>query len=251
MRKCRLCDHRTKKRANLFRHLNLVHGIADRDCKNVSKDTDTGVESYGEDLTSKETNGQTSRIISVGRSMNVERQLEDRMFIQQNPCMDQENYGEPCLEKSSSCQSQSDPVDGLYTREEIEKLGAGLRSRKCRILDSVLKTIPDNLKAKAEIVCDALKFRDDVFIDPGYELIINGTPIRGSNICNLIINKLTHPQPSSGSKLFKQIESENKLQKYLVDHQTKVLERERVVPICTKFESSFDHIDKPSKKKKK
>ena len=240
-----------------MRHLKLVHSIDDRDGKNASKvsNKNEGVLSYGEVQTSKETNGQTSRMTCVGRPLTEESQLEDRLFIQQNPCMDQEDYGEPCPEKSSSSQSQSDPVDGLYTLEEIEKLGAGLRSRKCRILDSVLKTIPDHLKDKAEIVCDALKFRDDVFINPGYELIINGTLIRGSNMCNLIINKLTHPPTSSGSEQFKQIEPEHKLPKYMLARQTKDLERERVVPNRIKFESLFDRADieedEPSKKKRK
>ena len=191
------------------------------------------MESYGRELTSKKSNGQLSRITSVGRSVTEERQLDQE---------DSEDYGEHCTEKSSSCQTQSNPVDGLYTREEIDRLGAGLRSRKCRILDSVLKTIPDHLKAKAKIVCDALKFRDDSFINLCYELIIIGTLIQGSNICNLIINKVTHPT-STGSEQIKQVESEKKLLKYLLNQQTKALERERVVPICTKYESWFDRTD--------
>ena len=93
--------------------------------------------------------------------MSEGRPIEDRMHNQRNPCMEQEDsdeYGEHCTEKSSSCQTQSNPVDGLYSREEIERLGAGLRSRKCRILNSVLKTIPNHLKAKAQIVCDAYTY---------------------------------------------------------------------------------------------
>ena len=35
-------------------------------------------------------------------------------------------------------------------------------------------------------------------------------------------------------------EKENKLLKYLLAHQTKALEREKVVPICKKFKSMFD-----------
>ena len=216
MWKCRICDHKTKKLANVFRHLKLVHGIVDRDCKNVCKDTDTGVESCGKDLTSKESNGQLPRMTSVGRSMTGERHLDQA---------DSEDYGEHCTEMSYRCQTQTIPVDGQYTRAEIEILGAGLRARKCRILDVVLKTIPDHLKAKAEIVCDALKCRDDVFINPGYELIVDGTLIRGSNICNLIMNNVTHP-PSTGSEQIKQVESEKKL-----------LKRERDVPMRIKFES--------------
>jgi len=202
---------------------------------------------------------------SVGIPMSEGRPIEDRMYNQRNPCMEQEDseeYGEHCTEKSSSCQTQSNPIDGLYTREEIERLGAGLRSRKCRILDSVLETIPNHLKAKAKIVCDTLKGRDDVFINPDYELIIHGTLIRGSNICNLIINRVTR-SPSTGNEQFKQTETENRRLKYMLDHQTKSLEGERVVPICTKFESLFDRTDsdeeddeddsseEPSKKKRR
>ena len=38
----------------------------------------------------------------------------------------------------------------------------------------------------------------------------------------------------------KQYETENKLLKYLLAHQTKALERERGVSICKKFKSMFD-----------
>ena len=46
---CRICQKKTKKRANVARHLNLIHGIDDIDFKNVIKDTNIGVESYETD----------------------------------------------------------------------------------------------------------------------------------------------------------------------------------------------------------
>ena len=75
MWRCRICDHKTKNLANVFRHLKLVHGIIDRDCKNVGKDT--GVETYGKDLTSKETNGQPLRMTS-GWKTHVRRKTHRR-----------------------------------------------------------------------------------------------------------------------------------------------------------------------------
>ena len=101
---------------------------------------------------------------------------------------DFEDYGEHYTEESSRCQTQSNPVDSLYTREHIGRLGAGLRAQTGRILDSVLKIMPDHLKAKAEIACDALNCRDSIFINPDYEIIVNGTVFRWSNICFFLNN---------------------------------------------------------------
>ena len=39
---CNICLHSTKKRANVIRHLKLIHDIDDRDGKNVIKETNTG-----------------------------------------------------------------------------------------------------------------------------------------------------------------------------------------------------------------
>ena len=45
------------------------------------------------------------------------------------------------------------PVDGLYTQEEIEKLGNDdMRRKKLHISDCVLDTIPEHLKIKQEHV---------------------------------------------------------------------------------------------------
>ena len=59
-------------------------------------------------------------------------------------------------------QPQSNPVAGLYTPEQIEKFGSDLRRKKRHILDCVLDTFPEHLKAKAKYMCDKLKCDDQL-----------------------------------------------------------------------------------------
>ena len=77
----------------------------------------------------------------------------------------------------------SNSMDGLYSSEQIEKFGDGdMRRKKCHILDCVLDTFPEHLKAKAKSMCDTLKCKDRLFILPSHEIIIDGEVDRGSNI---------------------------------------------------------------------
>ena len=63
--------------------------------------------------------------------------------------------------------------------------------KKCYILDCVMKTIPEHLKAKTKIICDALKCRDNFFIKSNYEIIDGGSTIQGSTVYAVIIDSLT------------------------------------------------------------
>ena len=64
------------------------------------------------------------------------------------------------------------PVGGLYTREEIDIFGEDdMTRKKCHILDCVLDTFPEHLKAKAKSMCDILKCKDRFFILPSHEII--------------------------------------------------------------------------------
>ena len=40
---CTICSHKPRKRANVIRHLKLVHDIIDRDGKNATKDSNKAV----------------------------------------------------------------------------------------------------------------------------------------------------------------------------------------------------------------
>ena len=86
---------------------------------------------------------------------------------------------------------RSDPEVMQYTAEQIEGFGAELKAKKCKILDCVLETIPDHLKVKAKLICDALKCREHFFIKSNYEIIEDGSTIQGSNVYAVIIDLLT------------------------------------------------------------
>ena len=94
-------------------------------------------------------------------------------------------------EKTPGYEPKSEQDDRQYTAEQIERFGAELTAKKCHILDCVMKTIPEHLKAKTKLICDALKSRDHFFIKPNYEIIDKGSSIRGSNVYAVIIDLLT------------------------------------------------------------
>ena len=56
--------------------------------------------------------------------------------------------------------------DQELTEEKIDEIYGDLKAKKRRILDTVLKTIPDHLQTRAKRFCDALKCKDHLFILP-------------------------------------------------------------------------------------
>ena len=134
----------------------------------------------------------------------------------------------------------SNPVHGLYPPEHTEKFGdKDMMRKKCHILDCVLDTFPEHLKAKAKTMCDILKCKDRIFIFPSHEILIDGEVDRGSNIKDYIMDSLIEP-PVPGTTKFKMLEKENeRLQRNLAYYE-KALARARGVSRCRKFESIID-----------
>ena len=196
---CELCLHETKKRANVVRHLKLVHNINDREGRNAIKKSKNKVELYREDqmdISDFSDNHELQPIMmNVGRSMtegrchekrNQEEQHQNFGKYKQQPIMELDN-----LEASSGYEPKSDQDDRQYSTEQIERFGAELKAKKCYILDCVMKTIPEHLKARTKLICDALKSRDHFFIKSNYEIINEGSTIQGSNVYAVIIDLLT------------------------------------------------------------
>ena len=104
-------------------------------------------------------------------------------------------------------ESRTHPVDGLYTTEEIEKLGDDMARKKCHILDCVLDTFPEHLKIKAKHMCDILKCKDRLFILPSHEIMIDCEVDRGSNIRDYIMDSLIEPL-KPGTTKFTMLEKE-------------------------------------------
>jgi len=194
---CRICQNKTSRRGNIIRHLKLVHSIDDRDCKNAYKDSNetSRIPSYGESR--KDTpvcsNGLQSRMMGSGKQLS-----EDGGYLpRHDPRMDEEDD-----------ETRTNPVNGLYSPEQIENLGNDLRRKKCHILDCVLDTFPEHLKTKAKSMCDILKCKDRLFILPSHEIVIDGEVDRGSNIRDYIMDSLIEP-PVLGTPKFTLLEKEN------------------------------------------
>ena len=168
MWRCNLCTLKTSRRGNVIRHIREIHGIEDPNAQNATKDSNTSVTSNGKDRVSK---GQQSRIMGAGIPLSEEiyssvhspeqmTSLQDGGHVPRHQARMDEEDNEPRI----------NPVDGLYTREEIEKLGNDdMRRKKCRILDCVLDTFPEHLKTEAKTMCDILKCEDRIFILPSHE----------------------------------------------------------------------------------
>ena len=117
-------------------------------------------------------------------------------------------------EEDERHQSIPDPE---HTEEEIDKIYKDLKAKKRRLLDRVLDTIPDHLRAKAKRLCDSLKGKNRLFILPSYEINIDGETFRGFNIRNYIMDAITEPQ-MPGCIQFKLLEQENKTLRWLLNH---------------------------------
>ena len=116
----------------------------------------------------------------------------------------------------------SNPVNGLYSPEQIENWGNDLRRKKCHILDCVLDTFPEHLKTKAKSMCDTLKCKDRLFILPSHEIVIDGEVDRGSNIRDYIMDSLIEP-PVPGTPKFTLLEKENERLKRNLAYYEKAL----------------------------
>ena len=134
--------------------------------------------SYGKDRTTIVSNGLQSKMSSVGRHMSEGRPIEEGLH---KPRL----WIEP--EELTGYRLRSISED---TKEEIDKFDFEMED-KCHILDSILDTFPENLKADAKDICNTLKCRNNILIKYNWEVAIHGYTIRGSNIYTMIVNELT------------------------------------------------------------
>ena len=173
---CSKCSYNTIRNYDLTRHSKNVHGIY-------------------VNTTVKGDNQTQSRLPS---QMNEERQYRGESHRHQSRMSEEEEEeNEP----------RTNPVDGLYTTEKIEKLGDDMARKKYHILDCVLDTFPEHLKTKAKRMCDTLKCKDRLFILPSHEIVIDGEIDRGSNIRDYIMDSLIEP-PIPGTSKFTMLEKE-------------------------------------------
>ena len=225
-----MCLLETSRRGNVIRHIREVHKIDDPNAQNATKDSNTGVKSNVKDKITKVSNGQQRTIMDTGIPLSEHiTDLQDGGHFHRNePRMDEEDD-----------ETRTNPVDGLYSSEEIEKFGNDLRRKKCHILDCVLDTFPEHLKTKAKSMCDTLKCKDRLFILPSHEIVIDGEVDRGSNIRDYIMDSLIEP-PVPGTPKFTLLEKENERLKRNLAYYEKALARARGLSRCRKFESIID-----------
>ena len=132
--------------------------------------------------------------------------------------------------------------DQELTEERIDEIYGDLKAKKRRILDSVLKTIPEHLHTRAKRFCDALKCKDRLIILPNGSLNIDGKTLQGSHIHRLIMQEVEEP-PTPGSIQYKLLEDENQTLRYLLKKQVKALARATGLSRIRKFESLDGTID--------
>ena len=195
MWQCNLCSLKTSRRGYVIPHIREVHKIDDLNAQNATKDSNTGVKSDGKDKTTKVSNVQQRTIMGAGIPLSEHvTDLQDGWhFLKYEPRMDEEDD-----------ESRTDPVDGLYSSEQIDDM----TRKKCHILDCVLDTFPEHLKTKAKSMCDTLKCKDRLFILPSHEIVIDGKIDRGSNIRDYIMDSLIEP-PKPGTTKFTMLKKEN------------------------------------------
>ena len=210
-----------------------------------------------EQQTFEDSNGLQSRMSGSGILLSEERypnmnspkrMLQDeRHSLRQQPRMqeyDEEEEENSEDEKRYQKHYQNLP-DQELTEEKIDKIYGDLKAKKRRILDSVLKTIPDHLQTRAKRSCDALKCKDRLFIQPNGCLNIDGKTLCGSHIRRLVMQAVEEP-PTHGSIQYKLLEDENKTLRYLLKKQVKALARASGLSRIRKFESldgAIEYLD--------
>ena len=256
---CRICDHKAGRRGNIIRHLKLVHYIDDRDGKNVYRETNkalngktqTSMDSNEfEQQTSEVSHGLQSNMSGSGIPLSEERYPNmnsskrllqyERHSLRQQPRT--QEYDDSEEENSEDEKRYQNLPDQELTEEKIDEIYGDLKAKKRRILDSVLKTIPDHLQTRAKRFCDALKCKDRLFILPNGCLNIDGKTLCGSHIRRLVMQEVEDP-PTPGSIQYKLLEDENKTLRYLLKKQVKALARASGLSRIRKFESLDGTID--------
>ena len=228
MWRCRICEKKTKKRANVVRHLKLIHGVDDIDFKNVIKDTNIGVESYETDRSPVCSNGLQSRMTEKGRPLSEDYREIPYKVSQLR--MEEKHEYEP--------RSIAEMAKHL-TEDDFQRLGEQLRSKKSSILNSVLELIPDNMKYKAKCICDKLIQNDSIFLNDKRELIVDGEVIPNSNICTKIIEALTScPKPGASIQPTRTETKSTKLKTHVPRNKTRESESQNR-PGITKFKTLF------------
>ena len=211
----RICEKKTKKRANVVRHLKLIHGIDDIDFKNVIKDTNIGAESYETDRSPVYSNKLElqSRMTEKGRPLSEDyREIPYKVS-----CLSMEG---PQTEEKYEYEPRSiSEMAKHLTEDDYQRLGAQLRSKKSNVLNSVLELIPDNLKYKDKCICDKLIQNDSIFLNDKRELIVYGEIIPNSNICTKIIEALTSC-PNHGASI-QPTRTETKLKPHVRRNETR------------------------------
>ena len=164
---CRICEKKTKKRANVVRHLKLIHGIDDPDFRNVIKDTNIGVESYERDRTPVCSNNLElqSRMSSVGKLMSGGRPMSEDYIEPPYKVSQLSMEGPQTEEKYEYDQRSISEMAKHLTESDFQRLGEQLRSKKSSILNSVLEIIPENIKYEARCICDNLSALVDQLVE--------------------------------------------------------------------------------------
>ena len=249
---CRICDHQTGRRGNIIRHLKLVHSVDDRDGKNAYRETNKALNGKAQtSMDSNEFEQQTSEV-SHGLQSNMSgsgiplsehiTDLQDgRHSLRPQPR--RQEYDDSEEEQNSEDEKRYKNLpDQELTEERIDEIYGDLKAKKRRILDSVLKTIPDHLQTRAKRFCDALKCKDRFFILPNGCLNIDRKTLCGSHIRRLIMQEVEEP-PTPGSIQYKLLKDENKTLRYLLKKQVKALARASGLSRIRKFESLDGTID--------
>ena len=232
-----------------------VHGIDDPNAQNATKDSNTGVKSNGKDKTIKVSHSLQSNMSGSGIPLSEERYLNmnspKRLLQDERHSLRQQTrtreYDDSEEEENSEDEKRyreryKNLPDQELTEERIDEIYGDLKAKKRRILDSVLKTIPDHLQTRAKRFCDALKCKDRLFILPNGCLNIDGKTLCGSHIHRLIMQEVEEP-PTPGSIQYKLLGDENKTLRYLLKKQVKALARATGLSRIRKFESLDGTID--------
>ena len=158
---CRICWHTTRKRANIIRHLKLIHDITDHDGKNATKNSNKTVETTSDGNDSEDCVDTISPNCSTFTNL-ISRHMNPGMIDARSSMTKEYQQGTNSHKRQCMMDLQNGRLNEEDDRqkpstepeENGDRIGAGLKAKKLATWNTVLDMHPRNLIPNAERIRD-------------------------------------------------------------------------------------------------
>ena len=176
MRSCRICWHTTKKRANIIRHLKLIHDITDRDGNNAKNNSNKTVKttSYGNDLDDcADTTSSNCSTFTNSNSRIMKTGIIDARRSMMGECQQGTNSRKRRrmmhLQNKRPYEEDDRQKPYMVPEEDGDRIGGGLKVKESTIRNTVRHCYLSN-EFQYELLKDSDSVQDD--FDDFYQVLL-------------------------------------------------------------------------------